>query len=296
MTHGELDALIHEQVAEILAMEASKNTSKTTKGNSSRAGSYKDFMYCKPIFFNGTEGAVGLLQWFEKTESVFRLCECTDGNRVKYATGTLLGGALSWWSGYVNSIGIDAANASPWEEVKEMMKGEYCPRNEIQKLEIEFWYLVVKGNNVAEYTRRFYELSVLCPTMVTPEYKRLKSAISLAHDLMDQVIRHNGATKIAEIKSNDNKRKLDENQERSYEQHLYKEPSVIKAYYVRQSSNSFNLGTKPFCNICKRHHTRECREVAWGNNSSCFNYGEKGHFRRNCPMFLDHENEQQHED
>nr|XP_043639214.1 uncharacterized protein LOC122610283 [Erigeron canadensis] len=287
MTQGELDALIAEQVAEILAMEASKNTSKTTEGNSSRA--------------------------------VFRLCECTDGSRVKYATGTLIGGALSWWSGYVNSIEIDAANASPWEEVKEMMKGEYCPRNEIQKLEIEFWYLVVKGNNVVEYTRRFYELSVLCPTMVTPEYKRLEryiwglpqsiqgnvtaskpitlsSAISLAHDLMDQVIRHNGATKIAEIRSNDNKRKLDENQERSYEQHLYKEPNVIKAYYVRQSSNSSYLGTKPFCNICKRHHTRDCREVAWGNNSSCFNCGEKGHLRRNCPMFLDHENEQQHED
>ena len=155
--------------------------------------------------------------------------------------------------------------------------------------------------------------------MVTPEYKRLEryiwglpqsiqgnviasrpvtlsSAIRLAHDLMDQVIRHSGATKTAETRSNDNKRKLDENQERSYEQHPYKEPNVIKAYYVGQSSNSSYLGTKPFCNICKRHHTKECREVAWGNNSSCFNCGEKGHFRRNCPMFLDQDNEQQHEE
>jgi hypothetical protein len=54
------------------------------------------------------------------------------------------------------------------------MKGEYCPMGEIQKIEVEFWNLSVKGNNVTAYTRRFHELSVLCPTMITPWYKRLE--------------------------------------------------------------------------------------------------------------------------
>jgi hypothetical protein len=79
---------------------------------------------------------------------------------------------------------------------------------------------------------------------------------------------------------------------------LYKEPEAIKAYYVRQSSNSSYFGTKPFCNICKRHHPgpcpMDCKAVAPDTNNNCFNCGEKGHFRRNCPLFIDQEDEQEH--
>ncbi|GKC30375.1 reverse transcriptase domain-containing protein [Tanacetum coccineum] len=39
----------------------------------------------------GTEGVVGLTQWFEKMESVFHISNCTVGNQVKFATCTLLG-------------------------------------------------------------------------------------------------------------------------------------------------------------------------------------------------------------
>jgi hypothetical protein len=81
---------------------------------------------------------------------------------------------------------------------------------------------------------------------------------------------------------------------------LYKEPEAIKAYYVGQSSNSSYFGTKPFCNICKRHHpgpyTMDCRVVTPGANNSCFNCGEKGHFRRDCPLFMDLDTEQEHEE
>ncbi|MFS7977997.1 hypothetical protein Hanom_Chr10g00910511 [Helianthus anomalus] len=55
-------------------------------------------MDCRPTTFSGTEGAVGLLHWFEKLESVFEMCECPEARRVKYATGTLEGLALTWWN------------------------------------------------------------------------------------------------------------------------------------------------------------------------------------------------------
>nr|GEY64564.1 reverse transcriptase domain-containing protein [Tanacetum cinerariifolium] len=34
-----------------------------------KRGNYKEFISCQPFYFNGTEGAVGLIRWFERTDS-----------------------------------------------------------------------------------------------------------------------------------------------------------------------------------------------------------------------------------
>ncbi|GKE43261.1 putative reverse transcriptase domain-containing protein, partial [Tanacetum coccineum] len=61
----------------------------------SRKCSYKEFMSYQPINFKGTEGAVGLIRWFERTKSVFSYSNCTKDCKVKFATGTLFEEALS---------------------------------------------------------------------------------------------------------------------------------------------------------------------------------------------------------
>ncbi|MFS7918391.1 hypothetical protein Hanom_Chr03g00200471 [Helianthus anomalus] len=80
--------------------------------NNQPACTFKTFMDCKPQTFTRTEGAVGLLRWFEKAESVFAMCNCPAGDRVKYATGTLADGALTWWNTQVQMLGIEMANAT----------------------------------------------------------------------------------------------------------------------------------------------------------------------------------------
>ncbi|GKE50897.1 hypothetical protein Tco_1486053 [Tanacetum coccineum] len=79
---------------------------------------YKDFLNCQPHNFSGTKGVVGLARWFEKIESVFHISNCPSNSQVKFATCTLLDGALTW--------------------------------NEIQKLENELWNSGVKGTDVAD--------------------------------------------------------------------------------------------------------------------------------------------------
>ncbi|GKF94324.1 hypothetical protein Tco_0284024, partial [Tanacetum coccineum] len=77
---------------------------------------YVTFMKCDPQPFKGA----GLCQWFEKLESVFRISDCKERDKVKFATATLQGRALTWWNGRIASMGIDAANGTPWTE-------EFCP-------------------------------------------------------------------------------------------------------------------------------------------------------------------------
>ncbi|GJX23245.1 hypothetical protein Tco_0227690 [Tanacetum coccineum] len=78
---------------------------------------YKDFLNCQPHNFSGTEGVVGLARWFEKIESVFRISNCPSNSQVKFATCTLLDGALTWWNSHVQTIGIDESYEMSWKDL-----------------------------------------------------------------------------------------------------------------------------------------------------------------------------------
>ncbi|GKB03704.1 reverse transcriptase domain-containing protein [Tanacetum coccineum] len=122
--------------------------------------------------FHGTEGAVGLTLWFEKLESQFGISNIAEGDKVKFASSTLLDGALTWWNVYIRSVTLDTAHATPWSDFKAMFIRKYCPRNEVKQMENELWNLKVKGTNLTAYNQRFQELILLCPEMV-PNADRL---------------------------------------------------------------------------------------------------------------------------
>nr|GFA65967.1 reverse transcriptase [Tanacetum cinerariifolium] len=109
---------------------------------------YATFIKCDPLPFNGTEGAIGLCQWFERLESVFQISECKEKDRVKFAMATLRGRALTWWNGRTKAMGIEAANNTPWSEVKKWMTEEFCPRSVIQRMEQELYNLRMKGMDI----------------------------------------------------------------------------------------------------------------------------------------------------
>ncbi|GKD18268.1 hypothetical protein Tco_1207426, partial [Tanacetum coccineum] len=48
-----------------------------------RECTYQDFMKCQPLNFNGTEGVVRLIRWFEKMETIFHISNyCIDAVRI----------------------------------------------------------------------------------------------------------------------------------------------------------------------------------------------------------------------
>ncbi|GKF11270.1 reverse transcriptase domain-containing protein [Tanacetum coccineum] len=128
------------------------NTDNTNTGPReapvARKCSYKEFMGCQPFNFKGTEGVVGLICWFEQTESVFLRSNCTKDCKVKFAIGTLTEEDLSRWNSFGQPIGIEEAYKITWSEFKMLLIKKYCPRTD--------------------------ELSVLCPTMVPNSEKLME--------------------------------------------------------------------------------------------------------------------------
>ncbi|GJZ64112.1 reverse transcriptase domain-containing protein [Tanacetum coccineum] len=197
MTDAAIRALIARGMADALAkQEIQRNTNLNGDGSQGsgsgitrpvcpiRECTYSDFLKCQPLNFKGTEGVVGLTQWFERMEFVFHISNCAVKNQVKFATCTLHGIALTWWNTHVKTVGHDAAYGMPWKTLMKMMTAKYCPQNKIKKLEIEIWNMKVKGTDLASYTQRFQELTFMCRRMFPNESDKVEKYVGGLSDMI----------------------------------------------------------------------------------------------------------------
>ncbi|GJY20260.1 putative reverse transcriptase domain-containing protein [Tanacetum coccineum] len=103
MTQAAIKKLVADSVTAALealaaTMADTSNPNRNTRPTGTpvaKTGNYKEFISCQPFYFNGMKGAVGLIRWFERTESVFSRSKCAKENKVTFATGTLTDDALS---------------------------------------------------------------------------------------------------------------------------------------------------------------------------------------------------------
>ncbi|GJX15595.1 reverse transcriptase domain-containing protein [Tanacetum coccineum] len=293
VTNAQLKALIDQGIADASAARDADRTMNGDDSHNSGTGvrrqaplarecTYTDFIKYKPLYFKGTEGVVELTQWFERMETVFRISNYTVENQIKFATCTLLGSALTWWNAHVRTVGHDVAYAMTWTNLKKMMTDNYCPRDEIKKLEVEMWNLKVKGTDVVGYNQCFQELELMCAMMFPEESdkiekyvgsspdmihgsvmaskpKTMQDAIEFSTELMDKKI-----STLAKRQA-ENKRKLDNNnQEARCGYSLYR-----------------------WCANCKRvgHLTQDCKSPAATNNKrnlTCYKCGNQGHYKSDC--------------
>nr|GEY89222.1 uncharacterized mitochondrial protein AtMg00810-like [Tanacetum cinerariifolium] len=150
MTQEAINNLIAQCVAKALAEYGTQRKSVVNGDTSNTTGTgprtvrptrectYKDYLNCRPLKFNGIEGGIGLTRWFERTESVSSISNCTTENQVKFAFCTLIGSALTWWNSHMRAVSQEVAYTMPWRILKQMMTAKYCPREEVKELERMF--------------------------------------------------------------------------------------------------------------------------------------------------------------
>nr|GEV11790.1 reverse transcriptase domain-containing protein [Tanacetum cinerariifolium] len=103
MTQAAIRQLVADSVVVALEAQATNmaNANNTNRNPEPREApvakkcSYNEFISCQPFNFNGTDGAVGLIHWFERTKSMFSRSNYTEDCKVKFASGTLIKEALS---------------------------------------------------------------------------------------------------------------------------------------------------------------------------------------------------------
>ncbi|XP_021979391.1 SR-related and CTD-associated factor 4-like [Helianthus annuus] len=175
-TEAELNERISRAIVQNEAL-CSEHSGGTSGNNPPTGCTYKQFLDCNPLNFDGTRGAAAFIRWVEKTNLVLRMSKCSPEQRVTYISRLFMDGALSWWNLQVQTLGEAAAYALSWDELKELMRKKYCSRVENQKLETEFWNLKMDGPKISEYIQRFHDLSRVVPYLVEAEFKRIERFI-----------------------------------------------------------------------------------------------------------------------
>nr|GFC57737.1 hypothetical protein [Tanacetum cinerariifolium] len=201
LTRDTVNRMIQESVEAAIWAERERvqNEANRAEGPNvapvSRECTFADFMKCSPITFRGNEGAVGLIRWIEKTKMGFTVSQCTEANKVVFAAATFQDRALTWWNSQVATSGIEVVTRKTWAEMKVMMTEEFCPPEEIQRMESELWNLRVKEMDISSYTTRFNELAILCPRMVPTERKKVEAYIrGLSENIKGEVTSSEPAT------------------------------------------------------------------------------------------------------
>ncbi|GJZ13954.1 reverse transcriptase domain-containing protein [Tanacetum coccineum] len=133
-------------------------------------------------------------------QSVQDMSGCGDNQKVKYTAGSFVGKALTWWNSQIRTLGREVAVGMSWDNFKVLMREEFCPSNEMQKLETELWNHAMVGAGHAAYTDRFHELARLVPHLVTPENRRIERYI--AGTLTDEALRNGSIKKNPEKRGN----------------------------------------------------------------------------------------------
>ncbi|GJV31371.1 putative reverse transcriptase domain-containing protein [Tanacetum coccineum] len=156
-----------------------------------------------------------------------------------------------------------------------LLMEEYCPDDEVHKLELEFWNHKMVGSDIDGYTARFYELARLLPYMVTPKSQR--GAVSMANRLTTDGI------KDGLFKKKENVR----NKRRSNDQNMNRGRDDRNKRQRTRGNFALTTSNFPMCRRCNQvgHFIRYCmgRVANERPRPTFFECGDPNHFRRNCP-------------
>nr|GEV42230.1 hypothetical protein [Tanacetum cinerariifolium] len=277
VTEAQLQALINQGVAAGMA-EAEASRVRNDYDNNGlgprlaqaiRECTYPDFLKCQPLNFKGTEGVVGLTQW-------------SHSYMVKLPCEDCYSGSCS---------GIDMENIEENDDRQELAL--MCNRT-----------FPEDSDRVEKYISGLSD--TIHDSVNATRPKAMQEAIEFATELMDRKIRT-----FAE-RQTENKRKQDDNNNQAQQQPLKKQGVAI-TYTAGPGERKEYVGTLPLCNKCKFHHngqctvkcvnckrvghlTRDCRSPAATNNHrnpTCYQCGNQGHYRSNCPKLKnqDHVNQ-----
>ncbi|GJR98145.1 putative reverse transcriptase domain-containing protein [Tanacetum coccineum] len=175
---------------------------------------------------------------------------------VKYAASSFVNKALTWWNTQVQARGCEAAIGMPWTNFKALLVEEFCPSNEMEKLETEY----IAG--LAPEIRGM--LRVTQPTTI-------QSAILRAGILTDEAVNCGTLTK-----GNDKRKVVEESSKSGGSWKDNKKAKVRTGFAATTPPRNEFVSSNPKCSKCFTYHPVNgfCR--------FCFNFQKPSHFIKDC--------------
>jgi len=129
-----------------------------------------EFLRTRPPTLAVTRDPLEADDWLKATEKKLLIAQCTEREKVLFATHQLYGPASDWWDAH--SASHPNAEAITWDEFKTSFRAHFVPAGLIRLKKREFHDLKQGNLSVAEYLTRFTQLSRYAPEDVNTDDKK----------------------------------------------------------------------------------------------------------------------------
>jgi hypothetical protein len=141
--------------------------------------------------FDGSKGPLAADSWIISIQHLMESLQCTDAQKVNYASLKLTGEASHWWLARKGLIAEELGQGVPitWERFKKEFDDRFFPQTQRLQCARDFQDLKQGTMTVEQYAARFNELSRYAPTLVaTEENKVHRFLYGLIPRVRDRVI------------------------------------------------------------------------------------------------------------
>jgi hypothetical protein len=131
---------------------------------------HQEFMSHKPPTFASSPDPLDADDWLKSIEKMLNIAQCSDREKVLYASGHLTGPAADWWDSYVAAH--DAADTITWAEFTTQFRNYHIPAGLMKIKKKEFLSLKQGNMSVSEYHDKFIQLSRYAPDDVAEDERK----------------------------------------------------------------------------------------------------------------------------
>jgi hypothetical protein len=101
---------------------------------------------------------------------MLNIVQCTDREKVLYASGRLEGTAADWWDAYIAAH--DTPNTISWQEFRDKFKEQHISKGLMKLKKQELLALKQGSMSVSEYRDKFIQLSHYAPADVADDAEK----------------------------------------------------------------------------------------------------------------------------
>ncbi|CAN6244012.1 unnamed protein product [Urochloa humidicola] len=169
-----MEELVRMQTQLMQTMAQSMAMMQQNQQNQPPAGPIRvrraEFMRGSPPKFSHASNPLQADDWLKAVERQLDIAQCTDREKVLYASGQLEGAALAWWES--QQFGQANRNQITWQQFRDSFRTHHVPAG-LMKLKMkEFRALKQEGMSVTAYRDKFLELARYAPDDVTTDAQK----------------------------------------------------------------------------------------------------------------------------
>jgi hypothetical protein len=109
---------------------------------------HREFMSHKPPSFSHSTDPLQADDWIKTVEKMLNIIQCTDREKVLYASGILEGTATDWWNAY--TAAHDTPNTITWQEFRNKFREHHILKGLMKLKKQEFLALKQGSMSVSE--------------------------------------------------------------------------------------------------------------------------------------------------